>query len=102
MAQSERIPGSHSKAIARLEYPYARVPLCILVSELHLTPFADSLHRLWFQLSKMGCFASKPVDTGEKDSGQRNARIEKVLRNDKKVMDRTIKILLLGKSSRGV
>jgi hypothetical protein len=41
--------------------------------------------------------SSKPVDAAEeKDAIQRNARIEKVLKNDKKVMDRTIKILLLG------
>lgn len=45
----------------------------------------------------MGCMGSKPVDTGdEKDAVQRSARIEKTLKNDKKVMDRTIKILLLG------
>lgn len=46
----------------------------------------------------MGCMSSKPVDTTDKDALQRNARIDKVLKNDKKVMDRTIKILLLGKS----
>lgn len=46
----------------------------------------------------MGCMGSKPVDTTDKDALQRNARIDKVLKNDKKVMDRTIKILLLGKS----
>ena len=45
----------------------------------------------------MGCMSSKPVDTADKDAVQRSARIEKVLKNDKKVMDRTIKILLLGK-----
>lgn len=45
----------------------------------------------------MGCMSSKPVDTADKDAVQRSARIEKVLKNDKKVMDRTIKILLLGR-----
>lgn len=43
--------------------------------------------------------SSKPVDTADKDAVQRSARIEKVLKNDKKVMDRTIKILLLGRFS---
>jgi guanine nucleotide-binding protein subunit alpha len=42
--------------------------------------------------------SSKPVDTVDKEAVQRNARIDKVLKTDKKVMDRTIKILLLGKS----
>ncbi|KAI9374294.1 guanine nucleotide binding protein, alpha subunit [Aspergillus egyptiacus] len=50
----------------------------------------------------MGCMSSKPVDsTEDKDALQRNARIEKVLKNDKKVMDRTIKILLLGAGESG-
>lgn len=44
----------------------------------------------------MGCMSSKPVDTTDKDALQRTARIEKVLKNDKKNLDRTIKILLLG------
>lgn len=44
----------------------------------------------------MGCMSSKPVDADDKDAIQQNARIDKVLKNDKKVMDRTIKILLLG------
>ena len=45
----------------------------------------------------MGCMSSKPVDTADKDALQRTARIEKTLKNDKKTLDRTIKILLLGK-----
>ncbi|PWY80285.1 guanine nucleotide binding protein, alpha subunit [Aspergillus sclerotioniger CBS 115572] len=49
----------------------------------------------------MGCMSSKPVDTTDKDAVQRSARIEKVLKNDKKVMDRTIKILLLGAGESG-
>lgn len=45
----------------------------------------------------MGCMSSKPVDgADDKEAVQRNARIDKSLKNDKKVMDRTIKILLLG------
>lgn len=40
--------------------------------------------------------SSKPVDADDKDAVQQNARIDKILKNDKKVMDRTIKILLLG------
>ncbi len=45
----------------------------------------------------MGCMSSKPVDAADnKEAVQRNARIDKTLKNDKKVMDRTIKILLLG------
>ena len=46
----------------------------------------------------MGCLGSKPVaNGGDKEGAQRNAKIDRVLRNDKKVIDRTIKILLLGK-----
>ena len=45
----------------------------------------------------MGCMSSKPADgADDREAVQRNARIEKSLKNDKKVMDRTIKILLLG------
>jgi len=47
----------------------------------------------------MGCMSSKQADAADdKDAVQRNARIDKTLKNDKKVMDRTIKILLLGTS----
>ncbi|PLB38523.1 guanine nucleotide-binding protein subunit alpha [Aspergillus candidus] len=49
----------------------------------------------------MGCMSSKPVDTTDKDALQRTARIEKVLKNDKKNLDRTIKILLLGAGESG-
>ncbi|KAL3482369.1 guanine nucleotide binding protein, alpha subunit [Aspergillus californicus] len=50
----------------------------------------------------MGCMSSKPADIAEdRDALQRNARIEKGLKNDKKVMDRTIKILLLGAGESG-
>lgn len=44
----------------------------------------------------MGCMSSKTADPVEKEAVQRNARIERVLKGDKKDMDRTIKILLLG------
>ncbi|OJJ60658.1 hypothetical protein ASPSYDRAFT_29187 [Aspergillus sydowii CBS 593.65] len=50
----------------------------------------------------MGCMSSKPVDAADnKEAVQRNARIDKTLKNDKKVMDRTIKILLLGAGESG-
>lgn len=47
----------------------------------------------------MGCIASKPAEA-DKDATQRNARIDRVIKSDKKTMDRTIKILLLGEESR--
>lgn len=47
----------------------------------------------------MGCMGSKPVDVVDKEALQRNAKIDKILKNDKKTMDRTIKILLLGMCS---
>lgn len=40
--------------------------------------------------------SSKPAEPADKEAVQRTARIDKSLKNDKKVMDRTIKILLLG------
>ncbi|KAL2834973.1 guanine nucleotide binding protein, alpha subunit [Aspergillus cavernicola] len=50
----------------------------------------------------MGCMSSKPADVAEdRNALQRNARIEKGLKNDKKIMDRTIKILLLGAGESG-
>ncbi|KAF9893057.1 hypothetical protein FE257_012468 [Aspergillus nanangensis] len=49
----------------------------------------------------MGCMSSKPVETVDKDAVQRSARIDKGLKNDKKYMDRTIKILLLGAGESG-
>ncbi|KAJ5155744.1 hypothetical protein N7492_008547 [Penicillium capsulatum] len=48
----------------------------------------------------MGCMSSKPVEA-DKDALQRNARIERGIKNDKKTMDRTIKILLLGAGESG-
>ena len=45
----------------------------------------------------MGCINSKPADV-DKEALQRNARIERAIKSDKKTMDRTIKILLLGGS----
>ena len=48
----------------------------------------------------MGCMGSKSSDAGDKEGWQRNAKIDRALRNDKKVMDKTIKILLLGMSAR--
>lgn len=46
----------------------------------------------------MGCMGSKPVEALDKEAVQQTARIDKSLKNDKKMMDRTIKILLLGVS----
>jgi guanine nucleotide-binding protein subunit alpha len=43
----------------------------------------------------MGCINSKPAEA-DKEALSRNARIERTIKNDKKTMDRTIKILLLG------
>ncbi|PKX88198.1 guanine nucleotide-binding protein subunit alpha [Aspergillus novofumigatus IBT 16806] len=47
----------------------------------------------------MGCMSSKQAEAADKEAVQRTARIDKTLKNDKKLMDRTIKILLLGKST---
>jgi guanine nucleotide-binding protein subunit alpha len=43
----------------------------------------------------MGCLVSKPEEA-DKDAFQRNARIDRAIKHDKKTLDRTIKILLLG------
>lgn len=40
--------------------------------------------------------SSKTADPVEKDAQQRNVKIEKILKSDRKTMDRTIRILLLG------
>ncbi|KAJ5728405.1 hypothetical protein N7493_004735 [Penicillium malachiteum] len=48
----------------------------------------------------MGCMASKPAEA-DRDALQRNARIDRVIKSDKKTMDRTIKILLLGAGESG-
>jgi guanine nucleotide-binding protein subunit alpha len=43
----------------------------------------------------MGCLVSTPAEA-DKEALQRNARIERNIKIDKKTLDRTIKILLLG------
>lgn len=48
----------------------------------------------------MGCSNSKPIEGEDKEAMKQNASIDKMLRMDKKKFDRTIKILLLGTSSR--
>lgn len=40
--------------------------------------------------------SSKTADPAGKDAQQRNVKIEKILKSDRKTMDRTIRILLLG------
>ena len=45
----------------------------------------------------MGCGPSKP-ETDDKEAVQQNAKIDRMLRQDKKVEARTVKILLLGAS----
>ena len=47
----------------------------------------------------MGCISSKASDPGDKEAIQRSAKIDRTLKNDKKTLDRTIKILLLGMCS---
>ncbi|KAJ5863598.1 uncharacterized protein N7529_005514 [Penicillium soppii] len=48
----------------------------------------------------MGCLVSKPAEV-DKEAIQRNQRIERGIKNDKKTLDRTIKILLLGAGESG-
>ncbi|KAF4761146.1 hypothetical protein N7455_002307 [Penicillium solitum] len=48
----------------------------------------------------MGCLVSKPEEA-DRDAFQRNARIDRTIKNDKKTLDRTIKILLLGAGESG-
>ncbi|CAI7665648.1 unnamed protein product [Penicillium bialowiezense] len=48
----------------------------------------------------MGCLVSKPAEA-DKEALQRNQRIERGIKNDKKTLDRTIKILLLGAGESG-
>ncbi|KAJ5115385.1 hypothetical protein NUU61_001144 [Penicillium alfredii] len=48
----------------------------------------------------MGCINSKPAEA-DRNAVQQSARIDRALRNDKKTMDRTIKILLLGAGESG-
>lgn len=45
----------------------------------------------------MGCGSSK-IDASERDAVAQNAKIERQLRQDRKVEQRTVKILLLGKT----
>lgn len=44
----------------------------------------------------MGCMSSKPVDPADKEALQQTSKIDRMIKTDKKRMDRTIKILLLG------
>ncbi|KAH8695556.1 G protein complex alpha subunit GanA [Talaromyces proteolyticus] len=48
----------------------------------------------------MGCMSSK-VDPEDKEASRVNANIEKQIRTDKKTLDRTVKILLLGAGESG-
>lgn len=48
----------------------------------------------------MGCISSKPAEL-DREAISRNARIDRTIKNDKKTMDRTIKILLLGAGESG-
>jgi len=43
----------------------------------------------------MGCGASK-LDPQEREESQQNAKIERMLRQDRKAESKTVKILLLG------
>ncbi|KAI5293973.1 hypothetical protein KEM52_004927 [Ascosphaera acerosa] len=49
----------------------------------------------------MGCAASRELDPEEKAAAKANATIDRMIRNDKKVADRTVKILLLGAGESG-
>lgn len=54
-----------------------------------------------YRISTMGCSPSKSIDGEDsKEATKQNASIDKMLRMDKKKFDRTIKILLLGMSTR--
>lgn len=48
----------------------------------------------------MGCGSSTPVDPDERVAVRQTAVIDKMIRMDKKVQDRTVKILLLGSSDK--
>ncbi|CAI7597933.1 unnamed protein product [Penicillium glandicola] len=48
----------------------------------------------------MGCLVSKPEEA-DREAFQRNARIDRTIKSDKKTLDRTIKILLLGAGESG-
>ncbi|KAK2741843.1 hypothetical protein FQN55_008130 [Onygenales sp. PD_40] len=49
----------------------------------------------------MGCASSAPVDPDDKVAARQTAAIDKMIRNDKKNYDRTVKILLLGAGESG-
>ncbi|EEH48519.1 uncharacterized protein PADG_04598 [Paracoccidioides brasiliensis Pb18] len=49
----------------------------------------------------MGCASSQPVDPTDKIAARHTAAIDKMIRMDKKVQDRTVKILLLGAGESG-
>ncbi|KAI5302946.1 hypothetical protein KEM56_000191 [Ascosphaera pollenicola] len=49
----------------------------------------------------MGCMGSKEPDPEEKAAAKANANIERMIRSDKKIADRTVKILLLGAGESG-
>lgn len=53
------------------------------------------------QIYKMGCTGSKELDPEEKAAAKANANIDRMIRNDKKIADRTVKILLLGAGESG-
>lgn len=44
----------------------------------------------------MGCSGSKEMGEEDRIAVKRNATIDRMIRNDKKYQDRTVKILLLG------
>lgn len=48
----------------------------------------------------MGCANSAPVDPEDRVATRQTAAIDKMIRMDKKVHDRTVKILLLGTSNK--
>ncbi|EEQ91758.1 small G-protein GPA2 [Blastomyces dermatitidis ER-3] len=49
----------------------------------------------------MGCASSTPVDPQDRIAARQTATIDKMIRMDKKVQDRTVKILLLGAGESG-
>ena len=65
-------------------------------------PIANIIFRFNWSVRQFttGCMSSKTAaDPAEKDAQQRNVKIEKILKSDRKTMDRTIRILLLGTCS---
>ncbi|KAJ9318506.1 hypothetical protein DTO271D3_1168 [Paecilomyces variotii] len=89
-----------NSVVAGMVIPYPYVHRCIVTQ----TPFCHlslSLSSSFSDFAKMGCMNSKPMDPDDKEAVQQNAKIEKIIRNDKKTLDRTIKILLLGAGESG-